>query len=71
VPYQSSGSLLIGSQLLDAANSAHGYWGLDGKFNAVKVSENEPDPGADFDIETFTSTLTSYYEFYEPLTANW
>lgn len=59
--YQSDGALLIGSQLLDDSQSSHGYWGLDGKINGVKVTAGAKDV-----IE-----LTAHYDTYEPLTVNW
>ncbi len=60
-PYQSDAPLVIGSQLLDEYNSSYGYFGFNGKINGVKVSEGAKD----------LSTLTTFYETYEPYTVNW
>ena len=60
-PYQSDGALLIGSQILDASASAHGYYGFNGKINAVKVSA-ETKSEAD---------LLAFYQANEALTGNW
>jgi len=60
-PYQSDAPLVIGSQLLDVYDSTSGYFGFNCKINGVKVS----------DTATSQADLLTYYETYEPLTANW